>query len=102
MSVRAHNPHKESRAPRRALTGLDGQEVVQLVQQLQQGRLLLGLTELQGHRTGSQQGGAGDGGSVSLAGPPWLHCQCQAARNPSGPTFCKAVGAGTGWMGKYG
>lgn len=28
------------------LTGLDGQEVVEFVQQLQQGRLLLGLTEL--------------------------------------------------------
>lgn len=30
------------------LTCLDGQEVVQLMQQLQQGRLLLGLTELKG------------------------------------------------------
>lgn len=43
-------------ASRDLLTSLDGQEVVQFMQQLQQGFLLLGLTELKGHRTGGQQG----------------------------------------------
>ena len=54
--------HEESWASGDLLTRLDGQEVVQLVQQLQQGRLLLGLTELEGHRTSGQQGGVGEGG----------------------------------------
>lgn len=54
--------HGESWASGDLLTRLDGQEVVQLVQHLQQGRLLLGLTELEGHGTSSQQGGVGEGG----------------------------------------
>lgn len=49
-------PVEKARAWGNVLTRLDGQEVVELVQQLQQGRLLLGLTELEGHRTRGQQG----------------------------------------------
>ena len=49
-------PAEKARAWGNVLTRLDGQEVVELVQQLQQGRLLLGLTELEGHRTRGQQG----------------------------------------------
>lgn len=40
------HPAHEDPGPRDLLTGLDGQEVVEFVQHLQQGRLLLGLTEL--------------------------------------------------------
>lgn len=66
-------PTEEARALGSLLTRLDGQEVVQLVQQLQQGRLLLGLTELEGHRTSGQQGGMGEGPGRLLSSQP--HCQ---------------------------
>lgn len=80
MRGRAHSPHEESQAQRYPLTGLDGQEVVEFMQQLQQGRLLLGLTKLEGHRTSSQQAVVGAGGSVQLVLPPWLHCQVLSSK----------------------
>lgn len=78
LRVRAHHPG----ALREALTGLDGQKIVELMQQLQQGRLLLGLTELEEHRTSSQQRGDGRGGSVYLARPPRLYCQGLSSPEP--------------------
>lgn len=62
-------PAEEALALGSLLTRLDGQEVVQLVQQLQQGRLLLGLTELEGHRTSGQQGSMGEGPGCLLSSP---------------------------------
>lgn len=89
--------HEEAQASRYLLTSLDGQEVVQFMQQLQQGCFLLGLTKLEGHRTGGQQAGKG----FCLVSPPQPHCQILSSkehlillRNKN--KFSKVVGPGTG------